>query len=105
MITEAFTPKPVNQSAIDICTVCDELKELLLDKNKRYGDAALSPLRIFSKADATSNLLCRIDDKLSRIQNVREDEMEDPILDLLGYLVLLRISQRRNVLALTGMMQ
>jgi hypothetical protein len=95
----------VSQSQIDICAACDELKELLLEKNKRYGDSALSPLRIFSKADATQALKCRLDDKLSRIQNVREDEMEDPILDLLGYLVLLRISQRRNVLALTGMMQ
>ena len=95
----------VSQSQIDICTICDELKEMLLDKNRRYGDSALSPLRIFSKADATSQLLCRIDDKLSRIKNVQEDDLEDPILDLLGYLVLLRISQRRNVLSLLGMAQ
>ena len=78
---------------------------MLLDKNMRYGDSALSPLRVFSKADATSQLLVRLDDKLSRIKNVQEDELEDPILDLLGYLVLLRISQKRNKLTQLGMVQ
>jgi hypothetical protein len=85
----------VSRSQIDISAACDELKELLLNKNKRYGDAALSPLRVFSKADSVSQLLVRIDDKLSRIKNVQEDDLEDPILDLLGYLILLRIAKKR----------
>jgi hypothetical protein len=100
-----MTPNPVSQTATDIYTTCDEIRDMLLDKNIRYGDSALSPLRVFSKADATSQLLVRIDDKLSRIKNVQEDELEDPILDLLGYLVLLRIAQKRNVLASMGRVQ
>ena len=95
----------VSQTATDIYTTCDEIRDMLLDKNMRYGDSALSPLRVFSKADATSQLLVRLDDKLSRIKNVQEDELEDPILDLLGYLVLLRISQKRNKLTQLGMVQ
>jgi hypothetical protein len=100
-----MTNQQVSQTATDIYTTCDEIRDMLLDKNMRYGDSALSPIRVFSKADATSQLLVRIDDKLSRIRNVQEDDLEDPILDLLGYLVLLRIAQRRNVLDLTGMTQ
>ena len=95
----------VSQTATDIYTTCDEIRDMLLDKNMRYGDSALSPIRVFSKADSTSQLLVRLDDKLSRIKNVQEDELEDPILDLLGYLVLLRISQKRNKLASRGMTQ
>ena len=100
-----MTDQQVSKTATDIYTTCDEIRDMLLDKNMRYGDSALSPLRVFSKADATSQLLVRIDDKLSRIKNVQEDELEDPILDLLGYLVLLRISQRRNKLSQLGMVQ
>jgi hypothetical protein len=100
-----MTNQQVSQTATDIYTTCDEIRDLLLDKNMRYGDSALSPLRVFSKADATSQLLVRLDDKLSRIKNVQEDELEDPILDLIGYLVLLRISQKRAKLATLGMVQ
>ena len=95
MIDDAFTPKPLNQSAIDIATTCDDLKELLLNKNRRYGDAALSPLRVFSKADAVEQIKVRLDDKLSRLANQQNDEDEDVLTDLLGYLILLRIAKKR----------
>jgi hypothetical protein len=95
----------MDQSRIEIATACDELKEMLLEKNQRYGDSALSPLRIFSKADATQALRVRLDDKLSRISNQQEDETEDTILDLLGYLVLLRIAQKRRQLETSGTAQ
>jgi len=96
MIDDAFTPNPVTQTAIEIATTCDYLKELLLAKNRRYGDAALSPLRIFSKADTVEQIRVRIDDKLSRLANQQNDEDEDVIQDLLGYLVLLKIAQKRT---------
>ena len=71
---------------------------MLLEKNSLYGDSALEPVRIFSKADSVEQLLVRIDDKLSRIQKgvglVSEDE--DVIQDLIGYLVLLKIALRRQ---------
>jgi len=85
----------MDRSQIDIATTCDELKELLLGKNRKYGDAALSPLRVFSKADAVEQIKVRLDDKLSRIANRQDDEDEDVIQDLLGYLVLLRIAKKR----------
>lgn len=78
--------------------VCDSIKNLLLEKNKRYGDSALSPSRIFSKSDTTEQLCVRIDDKLSRISKgaglLAADE--DVIQDLIGYLVLLKISLARK---------
>ena len=54
---------------IEIACVCDDIKELLLYKNQQYGDSALNPSRIFSKASAVEQLLVRIDDKLNRIKN------------------------------------
>lgn len=82
-----------------ISIICDEVKQLLIDKNQKYGDSALQPSRIFSKADATEQILVRIDDKLNRIQKgaglLANDE--DVIMDLIGYLVLLKISLSREV--------
>lgn len=65
---------------------------MLRDKNKKYGDAALNPVRIFSKASNIEQLKVRIDDKLSRIFHGDERfEDEDVVKDLVGYLILLRI--------------
>ena len=81
-----------------IAVVCNEVKELLIEKNKKYGDSALNPSRIFSKANAVEQLLVRIDDKLNRIQKgaglLANDE--DVIMDLMGYLVLLKIALKRD---------
>jgi hypothetical protein len=81
-----------------ISLVCDQIKELLLEKNKKYGDSALDPSRIFSKANPIEQLLVRIDDKLNRIQKgaglLANDE--DIIQDLIGYLVLLKIAIARS---------
>lgn len=78
--------------------ICDEVKNLLLEKNKKYGDSALNPARIFSKANAVEQILVRIDDKLNRIQKgaglLANDE--DVVMDLMGYLVLLKIALKRN---------
>lgn len=105
MTIETYAPNLATQSRIDIATTCDDLKELLLAKNRKYGDAALSPLRIFSKADAVEQIKVRLDDKLSRIANQQNDEDEDVIQDLLGYLILLKIAQRRELLARIGAVQ
>ena len=86
----------IPQTQVDIVVVLDEIKELLLEKNKRYGDSALSPVRIFSKADTLEALRCRMDDKLSRIRTSDPDDAEDAYLDLLGYLVLYRVSQMQQ---------
>ena len=83
---------------LEIASVCDDVKELLLYKNQKYGNSALKPARIFSKANAVEQLLVRIDDKLNRIQKgaglIGEDE--DVIMDLIGYLVLLKIGLKHQ---------
>ena len=78
-----------------ISATCDEIKEMLLAKNRRYGNSALEPVRIFSKASAYEQILVRLDDKLSRLRAQQSDEDEDVISDLIGYLILLKISQRQ----------
>ena len=84
--------KDLNETQQLIAQKCDELKEMLLEKNRKYGNSALKPIRIFSQCDSTEQLYVRIDDKLSRIKNRQNDEDEDPILDVIGYMILLLIS-------------
>ena len=84
----------MNETELKISSVCDDIKELLIHKNRKYGNSALKPNRIFSKCSATEQLLVRIDDKLNRIMKgaglLATDE--DVVNDLIGYLVLLKIS-------------
>lgn len=77
-----------------IAAVCDELKALLLDKNRRYGNSALQPMRVFSKADPIEQINVRLDDKLSRLLSAQADDEEDAEFDLLGYLVLKRVAKK-----------
>jgi len=85
-----------NQSQQDITQVCLEIKDMLLEKNRKYGDSALKPVRIFSKASTLEQLKVRLDDKLSRLQNVQDDEDEDVISDLVGYLILFKVAQMQQ---------
>ena len=73
---------------------CKSLEKLLLAKNAAYGDSALQPLNVFSKADAVHGIKVRIDDKLKRIKNSGlVDATEDTLQDLAGYLILLMIAK------------
>lgn len=73
--------------------ISDEVTDLLLMKNAAYGDSALNPANIFAKGDAVENLCARIDDKLMRIKTKGiNDETEDTIQDLIGYLILLKVA-------------
>lgn len=66
---------------------------MLIEKNRKYGDSALNPMRIFSKASTIEQLKVRLDDKLSRLRNAQDDEDEDVVSDLIGYLVLFKVAQ------------
>jgi len=83
----------MSESEMKISGVCDDIKELLIHKNRKYGNSALKPCRVFSKSSAVEQLLVRIDDKLNRIMKgaglLANDE--DVVNDLIGYLVLLKI--------------
>ena len=81
-------------SQYKITEVVSQLQELLITKNKAYGNSALEPINIFSKNDSVDSLCARIDDKLSRIKNKGlSDETEDTLFDLAGYLILLIIAR------------
>jgi len=73
---------------------CDAIRDMLLAKNAAYGDSALDPVRIFATSDPVEQIRVRIDDKLSRLSRGAAAG-EDVVRDLIGYLVLLRIAERR----------
>ena len=79
-----------------ISKVCDNVKDMLIEKNRKYGDSALNPIRIFSKSDTVEQLKVRIDDKLNRFKNMQKDDTEDVINDLIGYLILLKVAEERE---------
>jgi hypothetical protein len=79
--------------ATAITATCEEIKRVLLEKNRAYGNSALDPVRIFSRADPVEQLNVRIDDKLSRFARGREYAGDDTELDLIGYLVLRRVAR------------
>ena len=77
--------------------VLSEITEMLIAKNKKYGNSALEPLGVFSQLSAKEGVLVRIDDKLKRIKNGSLDkDDEDVINDLIGYLVLLKIHANQD---------
>ncbi len=80
-----------------IIETCDQICSMLLEKNAKYGNSALDPVRVFSKASTTEQLLVRIDDKLSRIKTTgMEAPDEDTLNDLIGYLILLKIANKKE---------
>ena len=80
-------------SGPDISVACDQIKRLLLEKNIAYGNSALSPISIFAKAGAQEGIANRIDDKLNRIKNNQSYVGDNDLDDLIGYLILYKISQ------------
>jgi hypothetical protein len=89
--------KPINMNETNfdrqVMDILHEIEHLLISKNRKYGNSALEPLGVFSQLSAKEGLLVRIDDKLKRIKNGSlEKDDEDVVNDLIGYLVLLKIS-------------
>lgn len=76
-----------------IIEVCEKIKKMLLEKNRKYGDSAIHPIRVFAKSDTKEQIRVRIDDKLNRLRNQQSDEDEDVVDDLIGYLVLYKIAK------------
>ena len=76
--------------------VLNDIYDLLIEKNKSYGNSVLEPIDIFSKIDRKEKLYVRIDDKLSRLKRGSEFGTEDTITDLIGYLVMLKIIENEE---------
>ena len=76
-----------------IIEITDSMKDLLLYKNEKYGDSALSPKNIFYKGDSTNSILIRLDDKIGRIKNNPDSiPRVNDICDIIGYCILLLAS-------------
>ena len=76
-----------------IDAVLTRVRALLLAKNASYGNSAMEPVRVFSRATAVEGLCVRADDKLSRLRTLGiTRDGEDTILDLIGYLVLIYVA-------------
>ena len=69
---------------------------LLREKNEKYGDSALDPMRLFYKGgdNAADMIRIRIDDKLSRLARGSAGIESDLDIyhDLIGYLALLIVA-------------
>lgn len=90
---KAFEPtKAESKTAQRIRAKCNELADMLVAKNNAYGDSALHPTGIFAHGCASDLIRVRIDDKLNRIKNHPEAFGEDPVWDMLGYLILLSLA-------------
>lgn len=66
------------------------ITDLLLTKNKRYGNSATDPVSVFARDVSTRDRLrVRMDDKVSRLMRGGDfGDKEDPRVDLTGYLLL-----------------
>ena len=77
-----------------IALVFDGMREVVLEKNRRYGDSALSPLGCFSKLSSDESIRIRLDDKLKRIANAPTSDLrKNDVADIIGYLSLLCVSR------------
>jgi hypothetical protein len=95
-LIRASSPVPPSGNfELEVRKVLSDLGDLLIEKNRKYGDSALNPKRVFSRASTVEQIRVRLDDKISRLINQQMDEDEDVEWDLMGYLVLLRIAKRR----------
>jgi hypothetical protein len=72
---------------------CKFVEDMLVAKNQTYGNSVFEPIQIFSKTAWENQIKIRIDDKLNRIKKGGEYPGDDTILDLIGYLILLRVGR------------
>ena len=77
----------------EILATCHEIAHMLVKKNIAYGNSALDPVRIFSKAGPREQINVRIDDKLNRLMKGTEYPGDNDIDDLIGYLILLKVAK------------
>lgn len=75
----------------------DRIKKIVIQKNIDYGNSLHQPINVFQK-DKLQGILGRLDDKLNRIKTVGiNDNTEDTIDDLIGYLTHLNIIIKNDI--------
>ena len=78
---------------VKLIDVLDGMKSLLLYKNRKYGDSAINPKKIFYKGDSTNSILIRLDDKIGRVMSNPDDRPRvNDVADIIGYCTLLLVS-------------
>ena len=83
----------MSDTQMKLIDVLDGMKDLLLYKNKKYGDSAINPKKIFYKGDSTNSILIRLDDKIGRVMSNQDDKPRvNDVADIIGYCTLLLIS-------------
>ena len=81
---------PTQQKIKDILS---GMTDLLLYKNRKYGDSAINPKKIFYKGDSTNSIRIRLDDKIGRVMsNTEEKPRVNDVADIIGYCTLLLVS-------------
>ena len=93
VVNEDKKSNTTDEFSLKVEKILSNIRNMLIEKNRKYGNSALEPVRIFSKMPKDEQLKVRIDDKLSRISSRQNDEDEDVVADLIGYLVLLEIAK------------
>ena len=81
---------PTQQKIKDILS---GVTDLILYKNRKYGDSAINPKKIFYKGDSTNSILIRLDDKIGRVMSSTEEKPRvNDVADIIGYCTLLLVS-------------
>jgi hypothetical protein len=82
-------------TAVDV--VLQQIGDMLKEKNRKYGNSAIRPVRVFSKADPEEQIKVRIDDKISRLVRGGIKDDEDVDQDMVGYLIIKMMMDRELV--------
>ena len=69
---------------------CDQIRDLLIEKNKSYGNSVFDKGVLF-EVDPMYAIQARINDKLNRIKSKETYMRENDLMDLTGYLILLQV--------------
>ena len=67
--------------------ILTDVGDIVVARNREYGNSALDPVRVFSKSDRMEQLKVQLDHKLSRIARGGDPGI-DTLRDLIGYEVL-----------------
>ena len=94
--TNEVSADAANAFPAKVRAILNDIGDTLIAKNQQYGNSALEPVRIFSKASAVEQIKVRMDDKISRLVRGNGEGDEDAQADLLGYIVLLKIAQSED---------
>ena len=84
-----------NETEQKIYNVCMDLAVFLIDKNRRYGNSAIKPVRILAKSDPKEQILVRADDKINRMMALDASDIDKykAWKDLSGYWVLWEVKR------------